>query len=234
MSWLTDSQRLIGRCAWVAAWVGQLHALSRFATAEGAEDLALPATAARAVPAANALSPLLGWGDADLVYLTYGKIWFPLFLAFTLCALVIYKQRHPRAVGNLGLAGSADRVRAGLRRRLCGLLDTVDRQLQRAVPGGLDSDGARTPIDHVGVDRSRHHPPPTGFGAPTASPPAGSGDSTGVVDLASRLPWQCGAPGDVRLRDPRASLEGIHAPLLTGFIAHVMSLQQVDARAARS
>ena len=46
MSWLTEHQRLIGRCAWVAAWVGlvvgQLHALSRFATAEGAEDLALP------------------------------------------------------------------------------------------------------------------------------------------------------------------------------------------------
>ena len=47
MSWLTDNQRLIGRCAWGAAWVGlvmgQLHVLSRFATAEGAEDLALPA-----------------------------------------------------------------------------------------------------------------------------------------------------------------------------------------------
>jgi hypothetical protein len=40
--------------------VGQLHALSRFATTEGAEDLALPATAAWAVPAAEALSPLLG------------------------------------------------------------------------------------------------------------------------------------------------------------------------------
>lgn len=99
MSWLSEHQRLIGRCAWVAAWVGlvvgQLHALSRFATAEGAEDLALPATAAWAVPTAKALSPLLGWGDADLVYVTYGKIWFPLFLAFTLCAFVIYKQRRP-------------------------------------------------------------------------------------------------------------------------------------------
>ena len=45
MSWLTEHQRLIGRCAWVAARVGlvvgQLHALSRFATTEGAEDLAL-------------------------------------------------------------------------------------------------------------------------------------------------------------------------------------------------
>jgi hypothetical protein len=43
----------------------------------------------------EALSPLLGWGDADLVYVTYGKIWFPLFVAFTLCAFVIYKQRRP-------------------------------------------------------------------------------------------------------------------------------------------
>ena len=59
--------------------------LSRFATADGAEDRELPAAAAWAVPATKALSPLLGWGDADLTYLTYGKIWFPLFLAFTLC-----------------------------------------------------------------------------------------------------------------------------------------------------
>ena len=99
MSWLMENQRLIGRCAWVAAWVGlaagQLHALSRHATAAGAEDLTLPATAAWAVPAAKALSPLLGWGNPDLVYVTYGKIWFPLFLAFTLCAFVIYKLRRP-------------------------------------------------------------------------------------------------------------------------------------------
>lgn len=66
MSWLVEHQRLIGRWAWVAAWVGlvvgQLHALSRHATAAGAEDLALPATAAWAVPSAEALSPLLGLG----------------------------------------------------------------------------------------------------------------------------------------------------------------------------
>jgi hypothetical protein len=125
--------------------MGQLHALSRFATAEGAEDLALPATAAWAVP---------GWGDADLVYVTYGKIWCPLFLAFTLCAFLIYNQRRPGQVGSTVL--------------------------------GI------TPFS-------------TRFGAPVASPPAGSVDSPGVVDLASHLPGQCGAPGDVRLRDPRAS-----------------------------
>jgi hypothetical protein len=40
MSWMTGDQRLIGRCAWVAAWVGlvvgQLHPLSRFATTDSA------------------------------------------------------------------------------------------------------------------------------------------------------------------------------------------------------
>ena len=81
MSWLMENQRLIGRCAWVAAWVGlvvgQLHALSRFATDAGVEDLALPATAAWAVPAAKALSPLLGWGDADLVYVGRGPAIHP-------------------------------------------------------------------------------------------------------------------------------------------------------------
>ena len=47
-----------------------------------------------------------------------------------------------------------------------------------------------------------------------------------------RQPVSCGPEGSVV--DAGRTLEGIHAPLLTGFIAHVMSLQQVDARAARS
>ncbi len=89
----------IGRFAWVMAWVGlvggQLHALSRFATADGNEDLELPLTAAWAEPAADALSPLLGWADPDVVYVTYGKIWFPVFLAFTLCAFAVYRRRQP-------------------------------------------------------------------------------------------------------------------------------------------
>jgi hypothetical protein len=45
-----EAQRRIGRIAWFMAWVGlvvgQLHALSRFATADGIEDLELPLTAA--------------------------------------------------------------------------------------------------------------------------------------------------------------------------------------------
>ena len=89
----------IGRIAWVMAWVGlvvgQVHALSRFATADGKEDLELPLTAAWAEPAADALAPLLNWADPDIVYITYGKIWFPVFLAFTLCAFVVYRRREP-------------------------------------------------------------------------------------------------------------------------------------------
>ncbi len=83
-----EAQRRIGRFAWVMAWVGlvvgQLHALARFATADGKEDLELPLTAAWAEPAADLLQPLLGWANPDIVYITYGKIWFPVFLAFTL------------------------------------------------------------------------------------------------------------------------------------------------------
>ena len=96
-------ERQIGRFAWVMAWVGlvvgQLHALARFRTADGLEDIDpdnYPLTAAWAVPADDLLSPLLDWGDPDLVYVTYGKIWFPVFLAFTLCAVVVYRRRRPR------------------------------------------------------------------------------------------------------------------------------------------
>ena len=70
----------IGRFAWWMAWVGlvggQLHALSRFATDDGKDDLALPLTAAWAVPAADLLDPLLSWSDPVEVYLSYGKLWF--------------------------------------------------------------------------------------------------------------------------------------------------------------
>jgi hypothetical protein len=95
---LTGHDREIGRFAWVMAWVGlvvgQLHALARFRTEDGKEDLELPLTAAWAEPADDLLSPLLGWADPDVVYVMYGKIWFPVFLAFTLCAVVVYRRRQ--------------------------------------------------------------------------------------------------------------------------------------------
>lgn len=94
-----EKQRRIGSFAWVMAWVGlvvgQLHALSRFATADGKDDLEYPLTAAWAEPAADLLHPLLGWADPDVVYITYGKVWFPAFVAFTLCAYVVYRRRQP-------------------------------------------------------------------------------------------------------------------------------------------
>ncbi len=97
---LTGHDRRIGRFAWLMAWVGlvvgQLHALARFETADGKEDLELPLTAAWAEPAADVLRPLLDWADPDIVYITYGKIWFPVFVAFTLCAFVVYHRRQAK------------------------------------------------------------------------------------------------------------------------------------------
>ena len=91
-----QSQRTVGRLAWVAAWiglvVGQLHALARHNTADGAGDLKLPLTRVWSDPARSALRPLLDWADADTVYLTYGKIWLPVFVAFTLCAIVVRRR----------------------------------------------------------------------------------------------------------------------------------------------
>ena len=90
----------IGRFAWVMAWVGlvvgQLHALARFSVPAHASDVTdYPLTAAWAEPAMDLFGPLLTWGDPDLVYVTYGKIWFPVFAAFTLGALVVYRRRRP-------------------------------------------------------------------------------------------------------------------------------------------
>src|SRR5690349_20304003 len=89
----------IGRFAWVMAWfglvAGQLHALARHATVDGKADLDMPTTAFWAEPAARALKPLLDWGDPDRVYVTYGKLWLPVFIAFFLCSLVTYRLRQP-------------------------------------------------------------------------------------------------------------------------------------------
>ena len=46
-------------------------------------------------PARDLLSPLLGWASPDTVYLSYGKLWLPVFLAFTACAFVVRRRRQP-------------------------------------------------------------------------------------------------------------------------------------------
>ena len=93
------TERRIGKAAWVLAWVGlvggQLHALARHNTADGKEDLEMSLTAAWSDPARKALAPLLEWANPDVVYLTYGKLWFPVFVAFTLCAFVVRRRRAP-------------------------------------------------------------------------------------------------------------------------------------------
>ena len=92
--------RRIATFAWVMAWVGlvvgQLHAMARHQTLGGRSDLELPLTRAWSDPARAALRPLLDWGDADLVYVTYGKVWLPVFVAFTLCAFAIRARRRPQ------------------------------------------------------------------------------------------------------------------------------------------
>ena len=92
-------RRRIGTFAWVMAWVGlvvgQLHALARHRTVDGKGDLDLWSTRVWAEPAGRALRPLLDWGSPDLVYVTYGKIWLPVFVAFTLCAFVVHHDRRP-------------------------------------------------------------------------------------------------------------------------------------------
>jgi hypothetical protein len=92
------TQERIGRFAWAMAWfglvAGQLHALARFATEDGKSDLDVAAVRAWAEPAADAVSPLLDWAGADTVYLTYGKLWLPIFLSFTLCAFVVHRRRQ--------------------------------------------------------------------------------------------------------------------------------------------
>jgi hypothetical protein len=96
------SRRWIGRAAWLMAWVGlvvgELHALARHATVDGKGDLAQPLTRVWSVPAAHALRPLLDWADPYTVYLTYGKVWVLVFLAFTACAFVVYRLRRPARI----------------------------------------------------------------------------------------------------------------------------------------
>jgi hypothetical protein len=91
--------RRIARFAWWTAWfglvLGQLHALARYRTDDGKEDLDLPLTAAWAKPADRVLSPLLDWASPDAVYATYGKLWLVVFVGFTAMAFVAFRHRHP-------------------------------------------------------------------------------------------------------------------------------------------
>lgn len=96
----TSLARWIGRVAWISPWItlliGQLHALARFATADGRADLEYPLTRLWAVPTAEVVASLLRWADPDVVYLTYGKVWFLASAATTACAFVVHGVRRPQ------------------------------------------------------------------------------------------------------------------------------------------
>ena len=96
---LTNRARGISVIAWVMAAVGtvvgQLHALAR-AQAHPDDFVESPLARAWAEPATEALRPLLDWSDPWTVYVTYGKIWVPVCLAFTAAAYLVYRRRHAR------------------------------------------------------------------------------------------------------------------------------------------
>lgn len=96
--------RKAARWVSIAAWAmaafgtvaGELHALARINSHP--EDLEAPLTRAWAVPAMDALRPLLDWSHPVFVYWTYGKIWLPICLAFTTAAYLVYRRRSPQGL----------------------------------------------------------------------------------------------------------------------------------------
>jgi hypothetical protein len=94
---------LVGRAAFAAACfatvLAPVHALARFATVDGAEDLESPAVRFWAEPAARSLHRLLDWSDPQTVYVAYGRLWLPVLAALTVCAVAV--RRHRPAVHGL-------------------------------------------------------------------------------------------------------------------------------------
>ncbi|HSU35617.1 MAG TPA: hypothetical protein VLJ88_08150 [Propionibacteriaceae bacterium] len=90
--------RGISRFAWVMAAagtvLGQLHALAR-AQAHPDDFAESPLARAWGEPATRVLRPLLDWSDPWTVYVTYGKLWFPVCLALTAAAYLVYRRRTP-------------------------------------------------------------------------------------------------------------------------------------------
>ncbi|SHF95410.1 hypothetical protein [Geodermatophilus nigrescens] len=97
---------LSGRIAFAAACaatvLAPVHALSRYATPDGREDLEDPVVRAWAEPAARALRALLDWSDPETVYTAYGRLWLPVLLAATVHALVVRRGRVPSGAERWG------------------------------------------------------------------------------------------------------------------------------------
>ena len=100
----TDQEKteLLGRAsigvAVLTTVLAPIHALSRYATADGKSDLDSSAVRAWAEPARDALEPLLDWASADTVYTSYGKVFFFVIAFMTVCALVV-RGRRPESTG---------------------------------------------------------------------------------------------------------------------------------------
>ena len=78
----------------VGTVVGQVHALARAqAHPVTSRSHHWPGRGASRPP--SALRPLLDWSDPWTVYVTYGKIWLPVCLAFTAAAYLVYRRRSP-------------------------------------------------------------------------------------------------------------------------------------------
>jgi hypothetical protein len=69
--------------------------MARHQTTDGKSDLQMWATRVWSDPARKLFAPLLDWASPDVVYVTWGKIWLPVFLAFTMCAFVVHRRRRP-------------------------------------------------------------------------------------------------------------------------------------------
>lgn len=95
----TSATRILGRTAFASACagtvLGPLHALSRYATADGQGDLENPLVRTWAEPAARLVQPLLDWSDAHTVYVTYGKLWLFVLAAATAAAFLVRRHRTP-------------------------------------------------------------------------------------------------------------------------------------------
>lgn len=98
-----ERAQTIGRAALLSAIfatvLAPLHALARFATEDGRSDLDLPGVRAWAESARDAFAPLLDWASPNTVYLTYGKMFLPVFLLATLSALIVRGVRGPGVTG---------------------------------------------------------------------------------------------------------------------------------------
>ncbi|TDO46151.1 hypothetical protein EV643_1113 [Kribbella sp. VKM Ac-2527] len=96
---MDHEHRLVRATAWVptgtAVVLAPLHALARFATSDGKEDLDSGVVRFWAEPVARALRPLLDWSDTDTVYRAYGKAWPVLIAATIVSAVLVRGSRRP-------------------------------------------------------------------------------------------------------------------------------------------